>query len=94
MSRPHSGSSQFYVNLVDNQGLDPLPSRWGYAVFGRVVEGMDVVDRIGYMRTENVQSFGPDVPVERPLVRRAFVIESGTQPAATAPAPKAADETK
>src|SRR5688572_33026570 len=45
---PHSGSSQFYINLVDNAALDPLPSRWGYAVFGRVVEGMDVVDRIGY----------------------------------------------
>ena len=43
---PHSGSSQFYINLMDNAGLDPLPSRWGYAVFGRVVEGMDVVDRI------------------------------------------------
>jgi cyclophilin family peptidyl-prolyl cis-trans isomerase len=89
---PHSGSSQFYINLVDNLGLDPLPSRWGYAVFGRVVEGMDVVDRIGYMRTETVASFGADVPVDRPIVRRAFVIESGT-PAAT-PAPQPADETK
>ena len=55
---PHSGSSQFYINLADNRGLDPLPSRWGYAVFGRVVEGMDVVDRIGYMRTETVPNFG------------------------------------
>jgi cyclophilin family peptidyl-prolyl cis-trans isomerase len=79
---PHSGSSQFYVNLVDNAGLDPLPSRWGYAVFGRVVEGMDVLDRIGYMRTETVASFGADVPVERPIVRRAYVIEApGAAPA-------------
>ncbi len=78
---PHSGSSQFYVNLVDNAGLDPLPSRWGYAVFGRVVEGMDVVDRLGYMRTETVPGFGADVPVERPVVRRAYVIEApGTAP--------------
>jgi cyclophilin family peptidyl-prolyl cis-trans isomerase len=82
---PHSGSSQFYVNLVDNAGLDPLPSRWGYAVFGRVVEGMDVVDRIGYMRTETVESFGADVPVERPVVRRAYVIDAA---AATAPEEK------
>jgi cyclophilin family peptidyl-prolyl cis-trans isomerase len=82
---PHSGSSQFYINLADNQALDPLPSRWGYAVFGRVVEGMDVVDRIGYMRTETVSTFGADVPVERPVVRRAFVMES---------APPPADETK
>ena len=73
---PHSGSSQFYINLADNVGLDPLPSRWGYAVFGRVVEGMDVVDRIGYLRTETVPSFGADVPVERPLVKRAYVIEA------------------
>jgi cyclophilin family peptidyl-prolyl cis-trans isomerase len=87
---PHSGSSQFYINLVDNAGLDPLPSRWGYAVFGRVVEGMDVVDRIGYMRTETVESFGPDVPVERPVVRRAYVIDAAatTAPPATAPPPE------
>ncbi len=43
----HSGNAQFYINLVDNPDLDPLPTRWGYAVFGRVVQGMDVVDRIG-----------------------------------------------
>ena len=40
---PHSGSAQFYFNLVDNLGLDPLPSRWGYAVFGRVIEGMELL---------------------------------------------------
>ena len=79
---PHSGSAQFYINLVDNAGLDPLPSRWGYAVFGRIVEGMDVVDRIGYMRTETVPSFGSDVPVERPLVKRAYVIEEAAAPVA------------
>src|SRR5262245_13199483 len=88
---PHSGSSQFYVNLVDNAGLDPLPSRWGYAVFGRIVEGMEVVDRIGYLRTETVTGFGSDVPVERPVVRRAYVLESGsaTLPAAS---PQPADD--
>jgi len=88
---PHSGSSQFYINLIDNQGLDPLPSRWGYAIFGRVVEGMDVVDRIGHARTETVAAFGPDVPVERPVVRRAFVIETGPAAAAEPPAPQPAD---
>jgi peptidyl-prolyl cis-trans isomerase A (cyclophilin A) len=77
---PHSGSSQFYINLADNAGLDPLPSRWGYAVFGSVVEGMDVVDRIGYVRTETVPNFGGDVPVERPVVKRAYVIESEAAP--------------
>jgi peptidyl-prolyl cis-trans isomerase A (cyclophilin A) len=79
---PHSGSSQFYINLIDNPALDPLPSRWGYAVFGRVIEGMDVVDKMGYLRTETVADIGGDVPVERPLVRRAWVIDG----AAAAPA--------
>jgi cyclophilin family peptidyl-prolyl cis-trans isomerase len=86
---PHSGSSQFYINLIDNPGLDPLPSRWGYAVFGRVVEGMDVVDRIGYLRTETVPNFGPDVPVERPLVRRAFVVDDTAASAPPKAEPKA-----
>ncbi len=40
---PHSGNAQFYINLVDNPDLDPIPTRWGYAVFGRVVQGMDVL---------------------------------------------------
>jgi peptidyl-prolyl cis-trans isomerase A (cyclophilin A) len=88
---PHSGSSQFYINLVDNAALDPLPSRWGYAVFGRVVEGMDVVDSIGYMRTETVASFGSDVPVERPVLKRAYVI--GTE-GVTAPAPPPPEDPK
>jgi hypothetical protein len=42
---------------------------------------MDVIDRLGYMRTETVPSFGADVPVERPVVRRAWVIEDAPDPA-------------
>lgn len=84
---PHSGSAQFYFNLVDNLGLDPLPSRWGYAVFGRVVEGMEVIDRIAHLPTETVASFATDVPVARPMIRRAYVIESAAPPAAPAPPP-------
>jgi cyclophilin family peptidyl-prolyl cis-trans isomerase len=87
---PHSGSSQFYINLVDNPALDPLPSRWGYAVFGRVVEGMDVVDKIGYLRTETVPSFGSDVPVDRPVVRRAYVLEDPLSQPPVAPEPPGA----
>jgi peptidyl-prolyl cis-trans isomerase A (cyclophilin A) len=48
---PHGGNAQFYVNLNDNAALDPNASRWGYAVFGHVVEGMEVVDRIGNVAT-------------------------------------------
>ena len=90
---PHSGSSQFYFNLVDNLGLDPLPSRWGYAVFGRVIEGMEVIDRIAHLPTETVASFGSDVPVARPLIRRAYVIESAEPAVAPAPPPDPEPET-
>ena len=48
---PHSGNAQFYINLDDNLDLNPRPTRWGYAVFGTVVEGMEVVDEIGHRPT-------------------------------------------
>lgn len=66
---PHSGTSQFYVNLADNAALDPQPSRWGYAVFGRVIEGMSVVDNIGAVATGERGEFESDVPL------KAIVIE-------------------
>jgi len=67
---PHSATAQFFINAVDNPALDhrgKVSGRtWGYAVFGRVVEGMDVVDEIRYVETE---ARGPhqNVPVE-PIV--------------------------
>ncbi|HEY7739425.1 MAG TPA: peptidylprolyl isomerase [Steroidobacteraceae bacterium] len=82
---PHSGSAQFYINLIDNGGLDPLPTRWGYTVFGRVVEGMDVVDRIAYLQTQVVKDFAADVPVNPPVVRRAFVVGEAAPAADAAP---------
>lgn len=71
---PHSGSSQFYINLIDNPALDPLPSRWGYAVFGRVVEGMDVVDRIASVATGARDGFPEDTPIETVLIQSAQVV--------------------
>jgi cyclophilin family peptidyl-prolyl cis-trans isomerase len=50
-TEPHAGNAQFYVNINDNAALDPNQTRWGYAVFGRVIAGMDVVDRIGNVPT-------------------------------------------
>jgi peptidyl-prolyl cis-trans isomerase A (cyclophilin A) len=64
---PHSGTSQFYINLVDNPTLDPQPSRWGYTVFGRVIEGMTVVDSIGAVATGDRAPFDSDVPL-KPIV--------------------------
>lgn len=63
-SDPNSATSQFYVNLVDNPSLDPQNGTPGFTVFGRVVEGMDVVDAIGALETETVDEFA-DVPVEQ-----------------------------
>ena len=59
---PHSGSSQFYINLNDNFSLDPMPTRWGYAVFGDVIDGFSVVDDIASNATQTTKGF-QDVPV-------------------------------
>lgn len=72
---PHSASTQFFINVVDNPALDftaETPRGWGYAVFGRVVEGMEVVDAIARSRT---RQRGPHeaVPVEPVIIERAFV---------------------
>lgn len=67
---PHSGNAQFFVNLADNAGLDPQPSRWGYTVFGRVVEGMSVVDDIGAVATGEVGPFERDAPLKPVIVIR------------------------
>jgi cyclophilin family peptidyl-prolyl cis-trans isomerase len=80
---PHSGNAEFYVNLVDNPDLDPVPTRWGYAVFGRVVQGMDVLDKIGETPTGAAGPFKQDAPL------KPVIIESVTVVAPTAAAPAA-----
>jgi len=67
---PHSGNAQFYINLSDNLDLNPRPTRWGYAVFGTVTEGMDVVDEIGHRPTSAGGSFERNVPVETIVIQR------------------------
>jgi peptidyl-prolyl cis-trans isomerase A (cyclophilin A) len=84
---PHTGDCQFYVNLADNPELDPLPTRWGYAVFGRVIEGMEVVERIGVVPTGNVASFKSDAPLKPVVIEK--VEEIGATAAPSAPAPTA-----
>lgn len=75
LEKAHSATCQFYVNLADNPDLDPLPTRWGYAVFGEVVEGMDVVDRIGHVPTGAVGPFKQDAPLKAVIIERATVLE-------------------
>jgi cyclophilin family peptidyl-prolyl cis-trans isomerase len=70
----HSGNAQFYVNLADNANLDPQPTRWGYAVFGRVVEGMEVVDDIGAVATGENGSFERDAPLKPIVILKAEVL--------------------
>jgi peptidyl-prolyl cis-trans isomerase A (cyclophilin A) len=66
-SDPHGGNAQFYVNLNDNAALDPNATRWGYAVFGRVIDGMDVVDRIGNVPTGAHGPIKEETPI-KPVV--------------------------
>lgn len=81
---PHSATSQFYVNLIDNLSLDPLPSRWGYAVFGRIVEGIEVLDRIANVPTGARGPFPAEAPLEQIVFTRVFL--EGERPADPAPA--------
>jgi len=70
---PHTGSSQFYINLINNNRLDPMPTRWGYAVFGDVIDGMDVVDAIGHSATESKQGL-QNVPMAPIIILEARII--------------------
>jgi cyclophilin family peptidyl-prolyl cis-trans isomerase len=72
---PHSGTAQFYVNLADNAALDPQPSRWGYTVFGRIVEGMKVVDDIGAVATGSLGPFDRDAPLQPIVIKRVEVLQ-------------------
>jgi len=69
-SEPHGGDCQFYINLGDNGALDPSPARWGYAVFGKVVQGMDVVDKIGVTPTGKMGPFKEDAPLTPVVIER------------------------
>ena len=74
---PHSATAQFFINLVDNDFLNysaPVPSGWGYCVFGKVVEGMDVVDKIAKVKTKSV-GIHENVPTDMVLITGASRFE-------------------
>jgi len=74
-SVPDSATSQFFINVVDNQSLDyPNPDGNGYAVFGKVVAGMNVVDKIRAVETTTVGG-RPNVPVKPVLIRSATIVK-------------------
>lgn len=72
---PHSATSQFFINLVDNKNLDFKDKNsgrgWGYAVFGKVMEGMDVVDKIASVPT-TTKGYYENVPKEPVLILKAY----------------------
>ncbi len=91
---PHSGNAQFYVNLVDNPDLDPVPTRWGYTVFGRVVQGMDVIEHIGETPTGAVGPFKSDAPLKPVVIEKMEILSGGqaaTPPPVTPVTPAAPD---
>ena len=75
---PHSASSQFFINVADNAFLDhtsPTPQGWGYAVFGKVVDGMNVVEKMKAVATGS-RAGHQDVPLEDIVIEKAEVIEA------------------
>jgi len=79
---PHSGNAQFFVNIADNPELDPLPTRWGYAVFGRVIQGMDVIDKMGVVATGAMGPFKSEAPLQPIVIEKIEVVKGGIGPSA------------
>lgn len=100
---PHSATSQFFINVADNTFLDyRKPANWGYTVFGKVTEGMDVVDKIENVSTGSGGPFPKDVPQTPIVIEKITVAQRKTTetqavetPATeTAQTPSAEEETK
>ncbi|MGM0769887.1 MAG: peptidylprolyl isomerase [Pseudomonadota bacterium] len=79
--QPHSATSQFFINVVDNGYLNTTdnPKKWGYAVFGKVTDGMGVVDAIASKQTGYSGGMA-DVPTDPVIIERVTVIRNGDQP--------------
>lgn len=74
---PNSATAQFFINYSDNQFLDftgPTPQGWGYAVFGEVIEGMDVVDQMATIPTGSAGPLPSDVPQTPIVINKATVL--------------------
>jgi peptidyl-prolyl cis-trans isomerase B (cyclophilin B) len=74
-SEPHSASSQFFINVADNDFLDfksETPQGWGYCVFGKVIAGMDIVNQISLVKTTSKNGH-QDVPVEDVIIEKVII---------------------
>ncbi len=80
---PHSATSQFFINVQDNAALnftgEQNTNTWGYAVFGEVVKGMDVVDEIRFTATAGKMPFRKDVPVKNIVIESISVVDKVPQ---------------
>ncbi len=77
-SNPNSATAQFFINVVDNSRLNhssPTRRGWGYAVFGRVTEGMDVVDKIRRVKTGSGGPFRQDTPQTPVIIEKMVVVQ-------------------
>ncbi len=74
---PHSAASQFYFNLKDNDNLDPSPNRWGYAVFGYVTNGLDVLKKIASVKTGyHSELDAQNVPIQPVILKKITLIDA------------------
>ena len=74
---PHSATAQFFINVNDNDFLNhssPTPQGWGYAVFGKVVDGLDIVEKIKKVKTGS-KGFHQDVPADDVIIEKAIIVE-------------------
>lgn len=80
---PHSATAQFFINVKDNDFLDhtaKTPRGWGYAVFGKVIKGMDVVDKIKVLPTSASGPFPQDVPTSPVIILNMSLVETNPKP--------------
>jgi len=80
---PHSATNQFFINTADNAFLDhkdKTKGGWGYCVFGTIVDGMDVMNRISKVPTGANGPFQRDVPMEEILIQKVSVVEEAAKP--------------
>jgi peptidyl-prolyl cis-trans isomerase B (cyclophilin B) len=74
---PHSATAQFFINVNDNDFLNhssPTPQGWGYTVFGKVVDGLDIVEKIKKVKTGS-KGFHQDVPADDVVIEKAVIVD-------------------
>lgn len=89
-SQPHSATSQFFINTVDNTRLDyrsETPQGWGYSVFGKVIDGMEVVDEIAKTPTGPAGPFNSDAPQAPIVIEKVSRVSSSPKTSTAEPAP-------